>query len=101
MRRLTYFFFLLLVASAQNRQKSNQNLQKEGCKIKGEGCNAAAFSLPLCVIRFTFDNLALTYNKFMQLVTPSVVAIAVKIDGCERLDDEFPSFLFHNFDSKL
>ena len=40
---------------------------------------SAAFSLPLRVIRFTFDNLALTYNKFMQLVTPSVVAIAVKM----------------------
>ena len=33
----------------------------------------------LRVVRFTFDNLALTYNKFMQLVTPSVVAMAVRM----------------------
>ena len=32
----------------------------------------------LRVLHFTFDNLALTYNKFMQLVTPSVVAMAVR-----------------------
>ena len=60
-------------------KKSDLKSSKDRCTNKGEGCNLRPSPFHLRVLHFTFDNLALTYNKFMQLVTPSVVAMAVRM----------------------